>query len=161
MDIELINKHLFLNSNALKVSFEQTAYVCGDLQAFVRQWADDPEFDCFLIRKASEDVGFFAIDLNLERHPYAKPYGCVLRCFFIDERHQGRGLAQETLAKLDQVLIDKYPEVNRCYLTVNFKNEMAAAVYKKSGFAIIGDPYLGGASGPQHVMCKRLNNKSW
>ena len=158
MDVqfELVDKQRLMNQDRLAVTPEQAGFACPDLKAFVHQWKDDPHFDCYYIRSAGQAVGFFAIDRGLDRHPYVKSaqssHDCVLRCFLIDHRHQGKGIATATLCKLNDLLKTKYPHLESCYLTVNFGNPAALKVYKNTGFELFHDPYLGGASGPQHVM---------
>lgn len=157
MDVqfELVDKKSFMNQEGLAVTPAQMGFVCPDLRAFVHQWKDAADFDCYLIRSNQEAVGFFAIDTNLGRHPYvrnASPHCCVLRCFMIDHRHQGKGIAKATLSKLNGFLEANYPHLEGCYLTVNFGNPAALNVYKNTGFELCSEPYLGGAAGPQHVM---------
>lgn len=153
-----VNKSAFSNVWDLAVTPEQVPYVCGDLEEYVQGWIDDPLFDCFLVEEANVPVGFFAIDLNTERHADYIAKGdmsCVLRCFLIDRRHQGRGLAHKVLTALGPFIRATYPEIRDCILRVNFKNEVAIRSYLRAGFRHHGAPFLG-RSGPQHVMRKQL-----
>lgn len=158
VNFEQIDKHRFLNVFRLRVRPEQVAFVCEDLEEYVRGWAMDDHLSCYLIKTNSIPVGFFAIDVDSGRHCYlaSKNDVCVLRCLFIDERHQGLGLASEALRELDGFLMATYPNLGTIFLTVNFKNWNAIGLYKKAGYRQMPVPYLGGSAGPQYILKKHL-----
>ena len=49
-----------------------------------------------------------------------------------------------------------YPHADGIGLTVNCKNLHAYKLYELGGFIDTGELYLGGRSGPQHIMRRKL-----
>lgn len=102
-------------------------------------------------------VGFFLIDTVYEQtNDFATPHSLGLRKFFIDKHHQGKGYAKQALHLLPDYLTATFPNHSDVFLTVNAKNDPAKNLYLKSGFQDTNELYLGGPSGPQHVMKQRL-----
>lgn len=100
-------------------------------------------------------VGFFLLDQDYGNTMKDAPAGAVgLRAYFIDQRYQGLGLAQLSLSLITEEF-HSWLNIAPCelYLTVNCKNEIAYQIYRKVGFEDTGERYLGGAAGPQHIMC--------
>jgi GNAT superfamily N-acetyltransferase len=157
--IERVDKTLFTNSTGLRVSPEQEQFVGKDVAEYVRSWCDDREHHCFLIVNDGEPVGFFALDFARDRHsayvndpaPFA-----VLRCFFIDERHQGKKFAGAALERLPEFARHEYPKLKKIYLTVNERNPVAQNLYLRAGYKTLPQLYLGGAAGPQLVMVQEI-----
>lgn len=100
-------------------------------------------------------VGFFLLDQDYANTMKDAPAGAVgLRAYFIDQRYQGLGLAKSSLSLITEEF-DSWLSIAPCdlYLTVNCKNTIAYQLYQKVGFVDTGELYLGGAAGPQHIMC--------
>lgn len=98
-------------------------------------------------------AGFFVLDRNRSgEHPYAGPGEIVLRSLLIDAGQQGRGLGRAAMAALPGIVAVQYPGVVSIVLTVNVRNASARNAYLRAGFRDEGELYLGGRSGPQHVM---------
>jgi RimJ/RimL family protein N-acetyltransferase len=97
-----------------------------------------------------EPVGFLVLDTSLESVPDPGTIG--VRGFFVDHRHQGRGLGTALLLALPAFVRDVHPAARRIALTVNVRNEAARRAYLRAGFRDTGRLYHGGALGPQHVL---------
>lgn len=157
LDFHKIDKGTFKNEYGLAVLPEQESYICSDLDKYVDSCRDDALLDCYLILKAGLPVGFFGLDAKLKRHSGyvgSERRALVLRCFFVDRRHQGKGYALKALTGLDDLIRLRYPGITEIFLTVNFKNTKAFGLYARAGFTSLPEPYLGGSSGPQHVMLR-------
>ncbi|MGJ3499735.1 hypothetical protein PsalN5692_03247 [Piscirickettsia salmonis] len=76
---------------------------------------------------------------------------CTLRAMIIDKRHQGKGLAQAALAKLQPLTHCYFPVLESIGLTVNCKNSAAKKVYLGCGFEDTKKRYYGGNAGPQAI----------
>ena len=76
----------------------------------------------------------------------------LLRAFFVDAAAQGRGVAGRAVAELPAVVRRDFPDARTLVLSVNVRNPLARAVYLRAGFVEVGELYLGGSAGPQHVM---------
>jgi RimJ/RimL family protein N-acetyltransferase len=100
--------------------------------------------------EGDQPVGFLVLDTGLESVPGPGVVG--VRGFFVDARHQGRGIAAAMLAALPDLVRATYPEARRIALTVNARNEAARRTYLRAGFRDTGRLYHGGALGPQHVL---------
>ncbi len=98
-------------------------------------------------------VGFFVLDRNLSgEHPYARAGEIVLRSLLIDAKQQRRGLGRAAMAALPGLVATAHPGTASIVLTVNIRNSAARSAYLRAGFLDEGELYLGGWSGPQHVM---------
>ncbi|MDK3019735.1 GNAT family N-acetyltransferase [Pseudodonghicola flavimaris] len=119
----------------------------------------DGQRDGHMILEGDAVVGFFGIDPGYaEAHDFAEAGSIGLRMFSIDHRAQGRGIATAASRALQPYLRAQYPGVAICYLTVNHRNPHAKSAYLKGGFVDIGADYLGGASGPQHILRLALSD---
>jgi GNAT superfamily N-acetyltransferase len=104
-------------------------------------------------------VGFFLIDtVYVQINDIATLQSLGLRKFFIDKQHQGKGYAKQTLQRLPDYLAITYPHHTDIFLTVNCNNSTAKNLYLKNGFQDTNALYLGGPSGPQHVMKQVYNS---
>lgn len=109
--------------------------------------------DGHMILEGDRVVGFFGIDPDYaQAHEFAEPGSIGVRMFSVDHAQQGRGIASAACRLLGDYLAAQYPDVATCYLTVNHRNPGARAAYLKGGFIDTGADYLGGGSGPQHIM---------
>lgn len=157
-----VQKVGFHNTFGLAVRRDQQAFVCADLEEYVRSWASDSLLEAFLILNRDQPVGFFALDFSIDRHSSYLELDtkegsvAVLRNFFIDERFQGLGLARASLGRINSLLRESYPSVQTLLLTVNVKNAKAAHAYRAAGFEQKDALYLGGQAGPQYVMSLSL-----
>ena len=98
-------------------------------------------------------VGFLVIDRGYPAaHPFARAGECGLRSVLIDAARQGEGLGTAAMAGLQGLMAQHYPAAPGLVLTVNTANTAARAVYLKAGFVDTGELWLGGRSGPQHVL---------
>ncbi|REG84949.1 GNAT family N-acetyltransferase [Marinomonas pollencensis] len=111
----------------------------------------------YLVLADGKIVGFFLIDRDYKSSYHdASVQSLGLRKFFIDQAHQGQGYAKQALLQLADLLRAEYPDYKDIYLTVNCKNSGAKSLYLKVGFKDSGALYLGGPSGPQHVLKQEL-----
>jgi RimJ/RimL family protein N-acetyltransferase len=100
--------------------------------------------------EGEQPVGFLVLDTALESVPGPGVVG--VRGFFVDRRHQGRGVAAAMLAALPSFVRVTHPTADRIALTVNVRNDAARRAYLRAGFRDTGRLYYGGALGPQHVL---------
>jgi RimJ/RimL family protein N-acetyltransferase len=100
---------------------------------------------------AGEPVAFFVLDTGRSM-PVHAPDIVGVRAFYVDRRHQRRGLGTAVLRALPAFVRTRYPQARRVALTVNAGNEPARRVYARAGFADTGRVYGGGPHGPQHVL---------
>lgn len=106
-----------------------------------------------VIKLENDVIGFFKIDTSYpSKYPFCQE-GCLgLRAFAIDKKQQGKGLGQHSVKALFPYIKEHYPNHHAIYLTVNCKNLVAAACYRKAGFIDTNEKYHGGPAGPQHIM---------
>lgn len=108
----------------------------------------------FVVQCNGKDVGFFTLrpSENDEVEQLRGANYCTLRSFMIDAREQGKGFASKALLQLPRLIGEHMSGIVRVGLTVNCRNKAAYALYKKCGFSDLGELYLGGSAGPQHIM---------
>jgi RimJ/RimL family protein N-acetyltransferase len=99
-----------------------------------------------------EPVGFFILDRAGVPGATHVPAAVGLRAFFVDARHQGRGIGGAALRAVPAFTLEHFPGSHAVVLTVNVENAVARRVYEHAGFRRTGDLHLGGALGPQHVL---------
>lgn len=115
--------------------------------------AEPETVDLHEICEGERAVGLFKIDRAYHlNHDFADPGDLGLRGVLLDAGVQGRGIGTGAMRCLPDYLPPRYPKAARVYLTVNFRNPAAIAVYRKAGFTDDGRVFLGGSAGPQHVM---------
>lgn len=103
-------------------------------------------------------VGFVRIEAHARAvagHDLALP-SLGLRAFFIDARHQGRGLGTLALHALLAMLAPRHPRARGIALAVDADNTPALALYRRSGFAPVRDGYHGGPSHPLRLLWRAL-----
>jgi len=84
------------------------------------------------------------------------PPSLGLRAFFIDARHQRRGLGSRALGALLAMLAPRHPHARGIALTVDAGNTAALALYRRAGFAPIAHRYHGGPSTPLRLLWRAL-----
>ena len=110
----------------------------------------DPARHPYALVEDGEPVAFLVLDETpTEPDPDAD---LLLRGFFVDAAAQGRGVATRAVAALPDVVRRDFPTAETVVLTVNVRNPAARAVYLRGGWVDLGELYLGGSAGPQHVM---------
>lgn len=158
LNIQRITPDDFDLIGELKVSDEQLMFV-SPIEQIIAQANASSHFH--RITMDGLGVGFFIIDTD-----YASQYDFCqssnasnnaskilgLRSFFIDSRFQGRGIGQQAVVLLKSYLQQVYTQWSAIVLTVNCKNRQAWRLYSGVGFIDDGEQYLGGRSGPQHIM---------
>jgi RimJ/RimL family protein N-acetyltransferase len=86
-----------------------------------------------------EPVGFFVLHNSKETQHFTHNTNAIfLRSFFIDKKHQGKGLARSAMNSLPSFLHHHLPQVVEIILTVHEKNLPAKRLYEKSGFLYNG-----------------------
>lgn len=141
---------------ALRVLPEQIAFA-GQMPELLRIAEAEPENEAMCVDADGRIVGFYRLDFR-EGAIYGRDFGAPsvgLRGFFIDAAHQGRGLGVAAIEAMIADLCARHPSLELLALSVSFRNAAALRAYEKAGFAIVGEPYLGGAW-PQHVMVRQL-----
>ncbi len=134
----------------LQIKAEQTQYVSPIATMLLNQ---QPSEDCHLLMLEDEIVGFFFIDRDYSQHyDFAEPGEIGLLGYFVDANHQGQGIGKAGVRALKNYLQIQYPQSRSVVLTVNYKNTGAIKAYLAGGFEDTLQLYLGGRSGPQHIM---------
>lgn len=102
---------------------------------------------------AARPVGFGVLDRGgyLPDLLDAPQRAVLLRAFYVDVAHQGRGIGTAA-ARAARSLAGTLDGVELVVLTVNVRNTAAVAAYTRAGFADTGARYLLGDAGPQHVL---------
>lgn len=139
----------------LEVAEEHLPYV-APVEAMLE--GRDDTIEDYAIRAGDGVVGFFRLDLDPGRvSAYAGdgPY-CGLRGFLIGREHQGKGYGSAAIPAIRRLILERHPEIEKLFLTVNLRNAVAISAYLKAGFRDTGDLYHGGNSGPQHVFALPL-----
>jgi predicted acetyltransferase len=140
----------------LEIKEEQTGYVSPIEQILARV---EPSRDYYLLEMDGNIVGFFIIDnAYTQKHAFAKPEDIGLLAYFVDAKHQGKGVGKAGVKALYPYLQDQYPNALSVVLTVNCKNLPAIKSYLQGGFEDTEQLYHGGGSGPQHIMRMRLRD---
>jgi RimJ/RimL family protein N-acetyltransferase len=113
----------------------------------------DPERHAVTILENGRPVGFFALDEGYASRVLAssaRPVG--LRGFFVDARHQGRGIATRAIERLPAHVRERLPGATSVLLTVGPDNPAARRVYVAAGFVSTGRTWDHGPSGPQEAL---------
>ncbi|MCU1357453.1 MAG: N-acetyltransferase [Acidimicrobiales bacterium] len=119
-------------------------------------WADRvTTMTPFAVVADGAPVGFGILDTT-ELHLLAltpRPDRAVLlRSFYVDAAHQGRGIGRRAAAEIGILARDVAAQATEVVLTVDEHNPIAAHTYRAAGFVDDGDRYLGGTLGPQHIL---------
>ena len=116
-----------------------------------------PGEEAWAVLDGPDVVGFFVLDRHFSRsNPFAGAQEIGLRSLLIDASLQGRGLGRAVMEALPGLVERDYPGTTGVVLTVNARNPGARTAYLRAGFIDTGEIYLGGGSGPQHVMRLRI-----
>lgn len=114
----------------------------------------DPKRTPFAVAADGAPVGFGVLDrVGILADLVDEPSRAVLlRAFYVDAAHQGRGLGTAAARALAPLTAAIYDDVELVVLTANLENPAAVTAYLRAGFVDTGTRYLGGAAGPQHVL---------
>lgn len=113
----------------------------------------DPARESVVIVRDGAVVGFFQLDTRSVPGAPAAADIVGLRALAIDRRAQGQGVGTAAMALLPAYVRERFPRRRFVTLTVNTDNPAAIALYRHAGFVEAGiGLYLGGRSGPQHVL---------
>ena len=113
----------------------------------------DPCRTAMAVLESSRVVGFFVLCRGEQIAHFASgPNTIGVFNFMIDAREQGKGYGTETLAVLNEYLLENHPEFTELNLTVDTANPRAYRAYLRAGFEDAGKLYHGGKAGPQHVL---------
>jgi GNAT superfamily N-acetyltransferase len=135
---------------ALAPTAEQERWSGAAAQTLPAAEADPRRHPFVILDEQGTPAGFFVLD---ETPSPADPTAdLVLRAFFVDQAHQGRGTASRALAALAGLVSGELPAARTVLLTVNVRNQVARQLYLRHGFTDTGELYLGGSAGPQHVL---------
>lgn len=139
---------------AIQLSDEQVKFA-GTASEFLLDGSETTHLQ--VIKSDNEVVGFFKLDLAYaEYYEFCSEGSIGLRAFVVDKNQQGKGIGTGTVKVLFPYLKANYSAYESIYLTVNCKNPAAFNCYKKGGFKDTNEQYLGGAAGPQFIMCGRI-----
>ena len=157
IDVRPVTPGLAAAVRALQVTAEQRDYV-GDAAFNLQQAQADPSSDAMAILADGEVVGFYRLDFAANtvvgRSLGAPSVG--LRAFMIDRARQGRGHGTRAVLALCEDLRRRHPQRRLLLLTVNCRNRVAYATYRRTGFVDTGELFRGGRAGPQHVLLRAL-----
>jgi len=103
-----------------------------------------------------EPVAFMILDSGPSMIAVHRPGTVGVRGFYVDARHQGRGIGTAVLRALPGYVREHYPHADRIALTVNVSNETAQRAYVRAGFVDTGERYAAVPSAPQLVLEYRL-----
>jgi RimJ/RimL family protein N-acetyltransferase len=103
-----------------------------------------------------EPVAFMILDTGASMVAVHRPGTVGVRGFYVDARHQGRGIGTAVLRALPAYVREHYPEADRIALTVNVANPSAQRAYFRAGFVDTGERYSAVPSAPQLVLEYRL-----
>lgn len=142
----------------LRVHPAQYGFV-GDITRLLAETGRDPCSEAMAILCGEAVVGFYRLDFqpvvlggrSLGRH------GVALRSLMVDHRRQGRGIGGRAVQACCDDLRERHPGRTLLALLVNCSNLPALRLYRAAGFVDTGEFYVGGPSGPQHVMLRRLD----
>jgi RimJ/RimL family protein N-acetyltransferase len=113
----------------------------------------NPDHQPVVVLDDGTPVGFFVLDAGPEVARFAPGPGRLgLRSFFVDRRHQGRGVGLAALRAVPAFARAHHPGRGAVALTVNTQNTAALRVYLRAGFRDTGRLFHGGPYGPQHVL---------
>ncbi len=118
----------------------------------------DPQRTPFALAVGGSAVGFGVLDrLGILPELVDQPErAALLRGFYVDAAHQGRGLGTAAARAVPELAAALYGDVDLVVLTVNHGNPGAVAAYRRGGWVDTGVSYLGGDLGPQHVLVSRV-----
>ncbi|WP_281851369.1 GNAT family N-acetyltransferase [Dyella sp. GSA-30] len=105
-----------------------------------------------------EPIGFYRLEESVRSiagHDMDYP-ALGLRSFFIDRDWQGRGWGRAVMTAVIGDVETRHPAIEALVLTVNCRNAAALALYLRAGFVDTGELHLGGRSGPQHLLVRKL-----
>ncbi|MCX7513427.1 GNAT family N-acetyltransferase [Frateuria sp. STR12] len=141
----------------LRVHPDQRGYVgaIGDLLADAQAC---PGCLPLAILEGGTVVGFVRIEADARSVAgrALDPPSLGLRAFFIDARHQRRGLGGRALDALPMMLAARHPHARGIALAVDADNAPALALYRRAGFVPVVGGYHGGPSQPQRLLWRAL-----
>lgn len=115
------------------ISEEQIDYMVEKYQSFpaMTRQVTEQEYRYFSVRDEGELCGYFAVKPEDDSRFF-------LSKLYLRKDKRGRGIASKMMQRV-------FEEARSCgktsvYLTVNKHNDHAVAVYKKTGFTVIGVP---------------------
>ncbi|MHA2937230.1 N-acetyltransferase family protein [Vibrio sp. RC27] len=150
---KLDNSHLE-QVRSIRLADEQVKFACT-ADEFLRD--DCKTIHLHVIKSDDAVVGFFKLDIAYSSHyEFCSENSIGLRSFALDKNQQGKGLGAGSVKALFAYLKSFYSDYNSIYLTVNCKNPIAFSCYQKGGFEYTNEKYLGGAAGPQFIMCRKI-----
>lgn len=109
-----------------------------------------------VILSNGEPAGFFVLHGWEGVKTYSENRNAILvRAYSINTKFQGRGIAKNSLSKLDTFVKCNFPTSNEIILAVNHQNTVAQHLYKVSGFVDKGLRVMG-RMGEQYIYHKEL-----
>jgi GNAT superfamily N-acetyltransferase len=142
---------------ALQVAPEQAPFV-GEMPQLLQVAEDSPRSEAMAVLFGEQVIGYYRLDFVPGAIAF-RDFGRAavgLRAFFIAQNWQGRGHGKAAIRALISDLRRRHPSCELLTLSVNLHNKVARSLYLKAGFVDHGELYLGGATGPQHVMVLEL-----
>ena len=111
-----------------------------------------------VIFEGGRAVGFVRIEEDARSVTGSEltPPSAGMRAFFIDARHQGRGLGTRALHALLKQLPALLPHARGVTLSVDATNAQAIALYRRAGFVPLGRGYDGGPSRSARLLWRAL-----
>ncbi len=142
-------------SNLLSVKPEQSEFTVGNIDDVISSLKEHEH--PHLIISNGVVAGFFLLDLSYtETYGFSDSKALGVRALLVDHRFQGQGVATKAINLLPSYVVKHYPDFQVLQLTVNCRNKPAYNCYCKCGFEDIGELYLGGPVGPQHIMQRKV-----
>ena len=101
-------------------------------------------------------IGFFVLDLSDDKLEFARNQDEILfRSFSLNPEFQGRGFGKKSMMFLEDFIRNKFPEIKKIILGVNFNNPLAIHLYQSIGYTNSGRTLMG-RNGLQHILEKNL-----
>jgi len=141
----------------LRVASAQRAYV-GAIADLLADAEACTGCQPLVILEQQRPIGFVRIEADARSvagHDLDQP-SLGLRAFFIDARHQRRGLGTRALHALLVALAAGHPHAHGVALAVEPDNIAALALYRRAGFAPVQGRYHGDPSHPSRLLWRAL-----
>lgn len=137
------------------LSEEQIRFTSLPSEALIACEIDKTRYPIVILSNG-EPAGFFVLHGWEGVKSYSDNRNAILiRAYSINAKFQGKGIAKNSLSKLDILVKSHFPTSNEIILAVNHQNTVAQHLYKVSGFVDKGIRVIG-RMGEQFIYHKEL-----
>lgn len=151
--VQPVTPALAASVRGLQVAPGQHDYV-GDPAFNLDDALRDPRSEAMAVLAGDDVIGFYRLDLaaNAVAGHGFEVAAMGVRAFLIDACRQGLGHGTSAARVMCDDVRVRHPRTQLLVLTVNCRNLIAIAAYRKAGFIDSGEVFPGGRAGPQHLM---------